>query len=221
MNKEVIDFLAMIGVDTRYISLYKKSIFINNLKFSRFSHRREELFLAKHSDYQIIRSKIFQKMCIRASRNLSKCLNPGEKILIHKNGTCSSLILYLILEPYQRKYGIKIIHDDSLEYTTDYDVDSVASSITLDQEVGNLIKNMFKGRKIELTSMKTEKKDIKVVYPLINIPDAWIKIWTDKNYQPCTITPADETSADLLKFLEQYIPDVRENMLKSALFLSE
>ena len=159
MNKEVIDFLAMIGVDTRYISLYKKSIFINNLKFSRFSHRREELFLAKHPDYQIIRSKIFQKMCIRASRYLSKCLNPGEKILIHKNGTCSSLILYLILEPYQRKYGIKIIHDDSLEYTTDNDVDSVASSITLDQEVGNLIKKMFEGRKIELTSIKTVKED--------------------------------------------------------------
>lgn len=221
MNKEVIDFLAMIGVDTRYISLYKKLIFINNLKFSRFSHRREELFLAKHPDYQIIRSKIFQKMCIRASRYLSKCLNPGEKILIHKNGTCSSLILYLILEPYQRKYGIKIIHDDSLEYTTDNDVDSVASSITLDQEVGNLIKKMFEGRKIELTSIKTVKEDLKVIYPLINIPDAWIKIWMDKNYQPCTITPAYETSADLLNFLEQYIPDVRENMLKSALFLSE
>lgn len=221
MNKKTIDFLAMIGVDIRYISLYNNFIFINNLKFSRFSHRREELFRAKHPNYQIIRSKIFQKMCIRASRGLSKSLNPGEKILIIKKGTCADLILYLILEPYQRKYGIKIIIADKLDSITDYNVDSVATSLTLDQEVGNLINQMFKGKKIELMSKTTKREDIKIIYPLLNIPDAWIKTWARKNYIPCSISLSDQTSEDLLKFLEQYIPDVRENMLKSALFLSE
>lgn len=219
MNKKILNFLSIIGVDTRYISLYQNYILINNLKFSRFSRRREELFLEKHKDWKIIRSKIFQKMCIRASRDLSKSLNPRDKILIIKNGSCADLILYLILEPYTRKYGIKIIFGNSFDSSEDYEVDSIASSLTLDQEVGNILNQLFQGRKIELTNIKTENTDFKIIYPLINISDAWIKLWTKNIDLKCAITPADRTTEDLLNFLQQYIPDVRENILKSANYI--
>ena len=78
MNKGVLECLDNIGVDNRFISLWNNFLFINNLKFSRFSRRKEELFKAKFPKWTVVRSKILQKMCIRASRVLSKSLNPQE-----------------------------------------------------------------------------------------------------------------------------------------------
>ncbi len=218
MNGEILKFLTNIGVDTRYISIYKKFIFINNLRFSKFSRRREEQFLGKYPDWEVLRSKDFQKICIRASRVLSQCLKPGEKILLFKNDSCADLILYLILEPYRRKYGIEIVCKDKTDFSAN-EVDSIALSHTLDQEVGNIINQMIKGLKIRLSDMRTQN-GIKIIYPLINIPDSWITAWIEKNDYKCRSTPVDETSIDLIRFLEQYIPDVRENILKSTLILS-
>ena len=221
MNNQVTKFLSMIGVDIRYISIYNKLIFINNLKFSKFSHRREDLFLAKHPEYKVIRSKTFQKMCIKASRILSKSLNPRDKVLIIKNKNCADLLLYLILEPYQRKYGIQIITTENPNLKNDYKMNSIASPLTLDQEVINIIKQIFGGKKIEQKSINIKKKDTKIIYPLINIPEAWIEKWAEKDHLQCSNPPLDHETESLLKFLEHYIPDVRENMLKSAMYLSK
>ena len=221
MKKDTIDFLAILGVDTRYVSLYHNYIFINNLKFSRFSRKRVEIFLAKFPHWNVIRSKIFQKMCIRASRSLSQSLNPGEKILVLKDDTCADLILYLILEPYTRKYGIEIIYEKDLGFTNEYRANSIALSITLDQEVGKLINQLFNGEKIKLSSMETEKEGTKIIYPLINIPDSWIESWVQNNNLTCATISKDDISKDLLEFLEQYVPDARENMLKTAIYLRE
>ena len=220
MKKEIINYLSILGVDARYVSLYGGYIFVNNLKFSRFSRKREELFQSKYPECNVVRSKVFQKMCIRASRNLSKTLNPGDKILVKQNGTCMDLILYLILEPYTRKYGIEIIPQDQKTKNT-FKPDSVASSLTLDQELGKLVNQMFSGEKIKPSMMRTEKNGIKVIYPLINIPDSWICAWAQKIYPECKILPAENKSKDLIEFLENYVPDVRENMLKSAIFANQ
>ncbi|MCE5213272.1 MAG: ATPase [Methanobacterium sp.] len=219
MNEEIIKFLACIGVDARYISLYDRSIFINNLRFSRFSRKREEQFLRNYPQWEVVRSKDFQKICIRASRVLSQSLKPGEKIFIFINEGCADLILYLILESYKRKYGIEIIYDDKLDSSMESEVDSIALSLTLDQEVINIINQMINGHKIRLSETKTNE-GLKIIYPLINIPDSWIKIWEKNNNYKCTFKPMDGTSRDLIRFLEQYIPDVRENMFKSATILS-
>jgi hypothetical protein len=218
MNGEILKFLAKIGVDTRYISIYERFIFINNLRFSKFSRRREEQFLGKYPDWKVLRSRDFQKICIRSSRVLSQCLKPGEKILLFKNDRCADLILYLILEPYRRKYGIEIAYHDKSDSSIN-EVDSIALSLTLDREVGNIINQMIKGLKIRLSELRTED-GIKIIYPLINIPDSWITSWIEKNDYKCTSAPVDETSRDLIRFLEQHIPDVRENMLKSTVIVS-
>ena len=227
MKQTILDFLDKIGVDNRFISLWNEFVFINNLKFSRFSRRREELFLGKFPEWKVIRSKVFQKICIRASRVLSKSLNPGEKIFILKNNKCADLALYLILEPYTRKYGIEIITKEDnhlLEKDRSIDsisIDSIASSITLDQEIGNIIHQMFQGERILPTNTNTEFNGVKIIYPLINIPDTWIESWAKKYNLYCNISSICGDSKDLIRFLEEFIPDVRENMLKSARFVSE
>lgn len=214
MNQEILSFLEMIGVNTQFVSLYEKSIFTNNLKFSRFSRKREEMFLKKFPEWKVVRSKVFQKMCVRASRILSKSLKPKDKVYVEKNNSCTSLALYIILEPYTRKYGVEIVYYEDPNAIRQ--VDLVASPLTLDEEVGNIIKQMLHGEKMELTVSKTE--EFKTIYPLINIPDSWIESWISEYGFTCTNPPVDTVSNDLMEFLEEFIHDVRENMLKSALF---
>ncbi len=219
VNEEILQFLHSIGVDNRFISLWNNFLFINNLKFSRFSRRKEELFKAKFPQWEVIRSKVFQKMCIRASRVLSKSITPRETIFISNDKSCANLTLYVILESYTRKYGIKIIsgEEDILECR----VDCVASPLTLDGEVENNINQIFHGKKIMPISLNTKFKAIKIIYPLINIPESWIESWIQKNILSCINSPENRVSQDLLKFLEEFIPNVRENILKSSMFVSK
>jgi hypothetical protein len=219
MERDVLECLNNIGVDNRFISLWNNFLFINNLKFSRFSRKKEELFKAKFPNWTVIRSKILQKMCIRASRVLSKSLIPQETILINKIGNCVDLALYVILESYTRKYGIKIICCE--KEIKDYKFDCVASPITLDLEVENIINKMIHGKKIEVFNSNTKLNEYKTIYPLINVPNSWIESWTHKHNLSCLIPPFNGISYDLINFFEDFIPNVRENILKSALFVSE
>ena len=219
MKKNVLEFLENIGVDNRFISLWNNFLFINNLKFSRFSRRKEELFQAKFPEWKVVRSKILQKMCIRASRVLSKSLNPQDTIFIKKIGNCVDLALYVILESYTRKYGVKIICGE--EELKGYEVDCVASPLTLDLEVENIINQMIQGKKIEAMSLNIKFNEYKTIYPLINVPNSWIESWTYKYNLSCIIPPYDGISHGLINFFEEFIPNVRENMLKSATFVSE
>lgn len=219
MNKEIVKSLQKIGVDTRFVSIIDKSVLINNLKFSRFSRKKEELFKKSFPEIDVVRSKIFQKICMRASRNLAHCIKPKEKIFLIKNDDPYNYALYVILEPYQRKYGIELIFGDTIDELTDLNVDLMALPITLDDETENILNLMLDGKKIELISSGKKDNNIKTIYPLINVPRSWIQSWRGieldnnpkQNY---------ESSADLLKFLETIIPDVRENLVKSALFVS-
>lgn len=218
MKQEILSFLKMIGVNIQFVSLYDGAIFINNLKFSRFSKKREEMFQDKFPQWKVVRSKVFQKMCVRASRILSKALRPKDKIFVEKNSKCSNLALYLILEPYTRKYGVEIVYSGDLSKQAE--VDLVASALTLDREVGNIIHQMLEGERMEPITTR-DPDEVKTIYPLLTIPDSWIESWTNEYGFTCTTTPVDPVSGDLLEFLEEFIPDVRENMLKSALYLAK
>lgn len=219
MNRELVKFLQRIGVDTRFVSITPNKIFINNLKFSKFSRKKEELFDKSFPEIEVVRSKIFQKICMRASRNLAHCIRPKEKIFLIKNQNPYNYALHVILEPYQRKYGIELIFGDTIDESRDLNVDLIAMPLTLDDETENILNLMLDGKKIELISSIEEHNDIKLIYPLINIPRSWIHSWMgikldnkpNQNYK---------SSEDLLKFLEKIIPDVRENLIKSALFVS-
>lgn len=224
MKGEILEFLKNIGVNTRFVSLWDEYLFINNLRFSRFSRKREELFTANFQDYDVVRSKVFQKMCIRASRVLNKGLNPKETIFIHEGPlekeNCSNLAINVILEPYTRKYGIKIV-SGLIKDAERYGADTVASPLNLDLEVENIINHMFQGEKIGLISSNVKCKDMKIIYPLMNIPKSWIEVWVQKYGLKCVLPDTKGLSDDLLLFLEEYVPNVRGNMLKSAMFVNQ
>ncbi len=221
-NKEIVKFLQIIGVDTRFVSILGGHIFVNNQRFSRFSNKRQETFIRKFPDYSINRSKIFQKICTRASRVLANALKPGEKIFIYNNDECSKFILDVIMEPYTRKYGIKLVHGSIIDDAVEFDVDSIVSSLTLDNEVESILGNILNGEKIEVYNLKNRydpENDFNVIYPLLNIPRSWIDLWLGKLGYEYNYTVNDSYAVDLMEFFEGFIPDVRENMLKSALYL--
>lgn len=218
MTMELVKFLQKIGVDTRFVSIMEDKVYINNLKFSRFSRKKEELFKKSFPEVDVIRSKIFQKICMRASRNLAHCIQPKEKIFLIENDDLCNFAIHIILEPYQRKYGIELIFGKSMNEAENLDIDSIALPITLDDEAQNILQLMLDGEKIELLSSNENYKDIKLIYPLINVPKSWIYSWTQNTAD--NELNQDEYAEDLLKFLERLVPGVRENLLKSALFIS-
>jgi hypothetical protein len=193
-------------------------VYINNLKFSRFSRKKEELFKKSFPEVDVIRSKIFQKICMRASRNLAHCIHPKEKIFLVESDDLRNFAIHTILEPYQRKYGIELIFGKNMDETENLDVDSITLPITLDDEAQNILQLMLDGEKIELLSSNESYNDIKLIYPLINVPKSWIYSWTQNTSD--NELNQDEYAKDLLKFLESLVPGVRENLLKSALFIS-
>lgn len=219
MKLEQVKFLQKIGVDTRFVSVIDGKVYINNLKFSRFSRKKEELFKKSFPEVDVVRSKIFQKMCMRASRNLAHCIHPKEKIFLIEDGDPRNFAIYVILEPYQRKYGIELISGDNYE-TKNVDIDAIAVPLTLDDEAENILQLMLDGKKIDLLSSNESYKNKKLVYPLINIPRSWITSWT-QNTGDNELNQDYEPARDLLKFLESLVPGCRENLLKSTLFTSK
>jgi hypothetical protein len=221
-NKELAKFLQIIGVDTRFVSIVGRHIFVNNQRFSRFSNKRQETFIKKFPNYSIIKSKIFQRICTRASRILANTLKPREKIFIYDDDKCSKFILDVIMEPYTRKYGIKLYYGSLIKDGSKFDVDSIALPLTLDNEVENILGNILNGEKIEVFSLKNRydaKNNLNLIYPLLNVPRSWIISWLGKLDYEYKYTINESYAVDLMEFFEGFIPDVRENMLKSALYV--
>lgn len=227
-KQEVVKFLQKNGVETRFISIVDEKVYINNLKLSRFSRKKEELFLENYPNYLVRRSKVFQKICTRASRVLKTALNPGDRILLAGPENCVNLTLYAVLESYTRKYGVELIIIPELDYNgfngskireKHQDVDSVAMPLTLDGEVEHIIEFMLDGKKLDILSSHTVKNGMKMIYPLINVPQSWIESWIEIEDSSCVFEDHYGLTRDMLEFLEDFIPDVREKMMKSAGYL--
>ena len=128
----------------------------------------------------------------------------------------------VILEPYTRKYGIKIVHANDLEYAIKSGADSIALPLTLDNEVESILGNILNGEKIEVYSLKNRfgaADNIKYIYPLLNVPRSWIVSWLEKLEYEFKYQSENSVTIDLIKFFESFIPDVRENILKSAFYV--
>lgn len=221
-KKEVLRFLKKIGVDTRFVSVMPPQLLINNLRFSKFSRNKEELFTKNYPELKVIRSTIFQKICARSSKVLGESLKPREKVLINQSNNPADKALLVILEPYSRKYGIEIIEREfdleKLE-TIEEDFNVVALPLTLDQEVENVLGHIFSGKRVELESSQKNLQEVKLIYPLLNVPREWICSWLGQ--EDCLQHEANELTHEFLMYLEGVVPQVRENILKSARFVSE
>ncbi|MCL2687363.1 MAG: hypothetical protein FWE58_02360 [Methanobrevibacter sp.] len=271
-KKEILKLLGIIGIDTRFISYTSNTIYINDQRFSKFSKKRQETFKKYYPEFEVISSTIFQKICASVSKVLSEELHPKYNVLLFKEKNQVDCLLKIVLEPYTRKYGIKIIESD-LEYF-DYNenndenndnnceynktaIDSVLISLTLDEEVKSILSNVFSGNGIKTDKEKTYKK-IKIIYPFINISNDWINSFlntksiktkeefnsynlnlnNDLNNKKSEISgnninngnngnseskeknkDSDIIAESFMGFLEEIIPQYKENILKSSIFL--
>lgn len=229
LKQNVIRFLQKNGVETRFVSIVDDKVYINNLKLSRFSRKKEELFRENFPNFEVRRSKVFQRICTRASRVLKHALSPHDRILLIGPENCLNLTLYAVLEPYTRKYGVELISkDDEVEEFKGQnlegkngDIGAVALPVTLDGEVENILASMLNGKKLNLLSSQSEKNGVKMIYPLINVPMSWIESWVDIEGLNCDFGDKNGLPMDMLEFFEEFIPDVREKMMSSAAYLSE
>lgn len=212
MNDEeriIIKKINKIGVDTRYISLYHNKIYINNLKFSKFSRNKEEKFHKEYPEIEVIRSKIFQKICIKASRTIKNQVKPRDKIYISDDLAPENILLHVLLEPYQRKYGITI--------TSKKDNDTInANSKYLDKFASEYINLMISGNKI------TNHYEENTIYPLMHVSYQWIIDWINStDIQHTQPQQENDTATDILNFLEKHIPNVNESIKQSVTYLDD
>lgn len=222
MNTPVLKYLNNINVDTRFISLVDNTVYINNLRFSKFSRRKEELFKHKFPDFEVVRSKIFQKICSRTAKVLVKNIKPHDNIFILDENNWIDFTVFAVLEPYQRKYGANIVVENSFDKMNIEDVNAVACNLTLDDEVENILNQILEGDEIQLLSSKKyydKKGKIKMIYPLLNVPREWINIWLDIKEDRGRCKESN-IAMNLLDFLEKQVPNVRENIYKSSVFIS-
>lgn len=205
---EVVRFLSDIGVDTRFVSVMEDAVLINNLRFSRFSRRREELFKKHYPNIKVVRSKIFQMICSRVSRVLSAELEPHQRIFVKEGDDPLSYTLYAVLEPYTRKYGVSLVSGPEFDF--------IASPLTLDHIIADAIERMINGKLI--IGPPREDYRGRLLYPLSRVPVAWIERWLGVG--PIRVT-GDNVVEEFLGFFEEVFPQFRENMLKSLDYIKE
>ena len=198
-KSDILRFLKDIGVDTRYVSIWKNKIYINNLRFSKFSKRRQNNFELKFKSQKVIRSSLFQEIATNASRELSKTIKPKMKILIKKD---VNPLINILLEPYTRKYGVKLVLDENEEY------DVIASKLTLDMKIHLICNNIFKGKGINYPVF-----DKNYIYPLIKVTNKQIndflggKILEEKY---------NDISGEFIEFLDETVTQYKFNILKAV-----
>jgi len=206
MKDEVLRFLSRIGVDVRFVSVVDDSILINNLRFSRFSRKREELFKKHYPSMKVVRSKIFQMICSRVSSILSSELEPHQRILIEEGDDPLLYTLYVVLEPYTRKYGVRLV--------TGPRFDLIACPLTLDHIIADAIEKMINGEVITGPPRGADRG--RFLYPLLRVPVAWIESWLG-----IKIKIKDDLVQEFIGFFDEIFPQFRENMLKSLDYIQE
>ena len=200
-KKDVLKYLKIIGVDTRFISYTPEKIYINNLRFSKFSRKRQETFNHQYPDMEVVRNSLFQKICSKAAKSLAT-IKPNSVILLSQD----NFILNVILEPYTRKYGVKLVHDGNYDF--------VANPIILDDEVNRIFADIFSGKGLEFIKRDNE------IYPLINVPLDWINSFLEMDDQlKIENENNNELASSFMEFLEDVAPQYRENVLKASEYI--
>lgn len=202
-KKDVLKYLKIIGVDTRFVSYTPEKIYINNLRFSKFSRKRQETFTRQYEDIEVVRNTLFQKICSKAAKSLAD-IKPNSVILLSKD----NFMVNVLLEPYTRKYGVKLVNGG--EY------DLVANPIILDDKVNQIFSTIFKGKGIEFDKKNNE------VYPLINVPLDWINSFLEMDGKSKIKNENnDELASSFMEFLDGVAPQYCENVLKASEYICD
>ena len=230
-KKDVLKFLKQIGVDTRFVSYFDDEgeirLYIENLRFSKFSKKRRETFNKHYPDIEVVRSSLFQKISTRASKILAESFKPKENVLIPKIDTDYNKLLYIIIEPYSRKYGINFFeYDKEIDYKM---IDSIVSPLNLNQEVNHILNDIFEGkgiewnRKIDETynqyDMNIGLNKVNVVFPFINIPQEWINDFLGIESEYKIDYENEDIGESFMGFLSEINPQFKENVLAASSFL--
>ena len=202
-KKDVLKYLKIIGVDSRFISYTPSKIYINNLRFSKFSRKRQETFNKQYPEIEVVRNSLFQKICSKSAKTLSD-IKPNSTILIPED----NFMIDVILEPYTRKYGVKLVHDG------DYDL--VVNPVIQDDEVNQIFSTIFAGEGIDFNKKENE------IYPLINVPLNWINSFLEMDGKSkIKNRNNDEIASSFMEFLEDVAPQYRENVLKASEYIEK
>ena len=188
-KKDVLKYLKIIGVDTRFISYTPDRIYINNLRFSRFSRKKEATFNKQYPEIEVVRNKLFQKICAKSSKHLALEAKPNSRILMPKD----NYLVELLMEPYTRKYGVELV------YEGDYDL--MVNPVILDDQVNDIFEGIFKGE-----GLKYSRKDNEI-YPLVNVSLDWINSFLQMDgREPIEGENTDEQANSFSEFLDEVAP---------------
>jgi hypothetical protein len=203
-KKDVLKYLKVIGVDTRFISYTPDKIYINNLRFSKFSRKREATFKRQYPEIEVVRNKLFQKICAKSSKHLALEAKPNSRILMPKD----NYIVELLMEPYTRKYGVKLV------YEGDYDL--VVNPLILDDQVNNIFEAIFKGEGLNFTKRDGE------IYPLANVSLDWVNSFLEMDGQELIeCENNDDLANSFSEFLEDVAPQYKDNVVSASEFVCE
>lgn len=203
-KKDVLKYLKIIGVDTRYISYTPEKIYINNLRFSKFSRTREATFNRQYPEIEVVRNKLFQKICAKSSKHLALEAKPNSRVLMPED----NYIVELLLEPYTRKYGIRLVYDG--EY------DLKVNPIILDDEVNNIFEGFFKGEGLNYSKRDDE------IYPLANVSLDWVNSFLKMDgKESIERKNNDELAISFSEFLEDVAPQYKDNVVNASEYISE
>ena len=203
-KKDVLKFLKIIGVDSRFVSYTPDKLYINNLRFSKFSRKRQDTFNKQYPEIEVVRSSLFQKICSKSSKHLALEIQPNSTLLMPKD----NFIIELLMEPYTRKYGVKLVYDG--------DADFIVNPLILDDQVNDIFEGIFDGVGLNRDIKSNE------VYPLINVPLDWINSFLEMDGQKLIENKnKNELSTSFSEFLEDVAPQYKENVVKAAEFIEK
>ena len=203
-KKDVLKFLKIIGVDSRFVSYTPEKIYINNLRFSKFSRKRQATFNKQYPEIEVVRSSLFQKICSKSSKHLALEIQPNSVVLMPKD----NFIVELIMEPYTRKYGAKLVYDG------DYDL--LVNPLILNDQVNDIFEGIFNGEGLNF------KMDSNEIHPLINVPLEWINSFLEMDGQKLIENKnKNELATSFSEFLEDVTPQYKENVVKAAEFIEK
>lgn len=203
-KKDVLKYLKIIGVDTRFISYTPQKIYINSLRFSKFSRTREKTFYKQYPDIEIVRNSLFQKICSKSAKLLTLEIKPNSTILMPED----NFICELILEPYTRKYGVNLVYEGN------YDLK--VNPLILDDKVNTIFEGIFNGEGLKLIEREDE------IYPLANVSLEWINSFLEMDGQDLIEKEnGNELANSFSEFLEEVAPQFRENVISASEFIDE